>query len=114
MNVTEYLKKTYDKASIHLVRKRIVCNDGFSISVQGGTIFHYCKPRVNANVYLQVECGFPSEAESLLNRYAEDTSNLTDTVYPYVPIHLIERVILKHKGINVEKTLKQEDQNESN
>lgn len=46
-------------------RKKIICNDGFNMSVQGSQ-FHYCSPRKNQNWYNSMEVGFPSEKEELM------------------------------------------------
>jgi hypothetical protein len=79
--------------------KRIECADGFSMSVQASA-FNYCEPKKdNADVYTQVEVGFPSLAEPLLERYAEDASALTNTVYPFVPTQAVTDVCAKHGGI---------------
>ena len=66
--------------------ERIVCNDGFSMSVQAfdGA---YCHPRGllnDANEYTHFEVGFPTSDEITFLSYAEDESNPTETVYPYV------------------------------
>ena len=50
---------------------RIVCNDGFSLSVQVGYSL-YSKPKKVAKRYSEVEIGFPSEPESLIAEYADD------------------------------------------
>jgi len=79
--------------------KKVVCADGFTMSVQASEI-HYCAPRENdAEYYSEVEIGFPSMADPLIEQYAEDLENLTDTVYGYVPVEIVEQVILKHGGI---------------
>lgn len=101
MTVKEYLEKTYTEDELN-VRPIIQCNDGFTISVQGGTRFHYCSPRELCNVYNEVELGFPSERDELIIKYAENEDNPTGTVYGYVPIELVEKLIIKHKGISNE------------
>jgi hypothetical protein len=95
--VAKYLKETFEQFKLdpkrfHLIRKPIVCNDGFKISVQGSE-YHYCTPRQNVAVYTDVECGFPSEPEELLIPYAEANENLTETVYPFTPIEIVEEVM---------------------
>ena len=80
-------------------RKRIECADGFSMSVQASRM-NYCEPRVdNAKAYNEVEVGFPSSPEPLLERYAEDQSNLTETVYGWVPSQVVLDVLAKHGGV---------------
>lgn len=80
--------------------KKIHCKDGFTMSVQASHS-HYCLPRVTmyssySFYYSKMEVGFPSEVEELLLPFAEDLENPTKTVYPYVPIAIIENVIAKH------------------
>ena len=79
--------------------KRIVCNDGFSVSVQASETA-YCSPRETAaHPYWAFELGFPSEKEETLMQYAEDEDRPTDTVYGYVPVSVVEALIDKHGGI---------------
>lgn len=89
-----------DDKILSIIRPRIVCNDGFSISVQGSAN-HYCSPRENLidKAYAEVELGFPSVADDLIAYYAEDDEDLTDTVYGLVPIDTVEELIEKHGGI---------------
>ena len=81
--------------------ERIVCNDGFSMSVQAfdGA---YCHPREllsDANEYTHFEVGFPSSDEIYFLSYAEDLLNPTETVYAYVAAHFIQKTIYLHGGI---------------
>ena len=81
-------------------RKRVVCADGFSMSVQaGGT--HYCSPRavVPDDKYTTVEVGYPSAREELLMPYVEDADAPTETVYGYVPVEVVKEVVAKHGGL---------------
>lgn len=80
-------------------RPRLYCNDGYSISVQASA-FHYCSPRLNGlQDYKSVELGYPSAEDELINEYAEDDLDYTATVYGYVPIEIVEKLIEKHGGI---------------
>ena len=85
-------------------RKYVHCADGFNMSVQASKT-HYCSPRVDGHeaIYRQVEIGYPSEREALLDEYAEGYAigeqRWTDTVYPYVPSELVALVIAKHGGM---------------
>lgn len=99
MNVIEFLESSFDPSNPYQVRPRIYCKDGFSVSVQGGTEFHYCTPRKHCNQYECVELGFPSAVDSLLQDYAEDPSDPTGTVYGYVPIEVVESLVEKHRGM---------------
>ncbi len=83
--------------------KKIHCKDGFSMSVQASHS-HYCFPRItiyskHSFYYSKMEVGFPSEVEELLLPFAENKEKPTETVYPYVPVTIIEQVIQKHGGI---------------
>ena len=84
------------------VTPKVVCNDGFEMSVQAGQSL-YSEPRDVADHYEEAEVGFPSAEESLLTTYAEDGENLCDTVYGYVPCSIIDQVIEKHGGIDESK-----------
>jgi len=105
MTVAQYFKITYDSKKEYQVRNPIICNDGFKISVQGSN-GHYCEPRIDTDIYISVECGFPSKTERLITKYAESKGNYTNTVYGWVPFDLVERIIKKHKGINIDKTFR--------
>jgi len=81
------------------MNKKVVCKDGFTMSVQANDT-SYCHPRVrNAERYKEVEIGFPNECEDLLLEYAEDPGSPTETVYSYVPASVVSLVIAKHGGI---------------
>jgi hypothetical protein len=81
------------------MNKKVICKDGFTMSVQAGET-QYCHPReTGADRYTEVEIGFPNEPEDLLLEFAEDGTRPTDTVYPYVPVSLVTLVIAKHGGM---------------
>lgn len=94
-----FLKETFNERNPFHVRELAFCEDGFIISIQGGTEFHYCYPRKHCNEYELVELGYPSVEEPLIEDYAEDPSDLTGSVYGFVPVPLVEEVISKHGGI---------------
>lgn len=99
----EWLKDTY-KVTFEFqdVRPRIVCKDGFSMSVQAGRAIYNCpRENVKSGDYTAVEIGFPSAKEELICEYAED-ENYTATIYPYVPVEVVEKVIEKHGGMKSE------------
>jgi hypothetical protein len=87
---------------------RIICKDGFSISVQAGPCI-YCTPRfftytlekseMEILPYTTVELGFPSEkpTEDIM-KYAEDPESPTESVYGYVPVDLVRKLIKYHGG----------------
>ena len=99
MTVKNFLISTFNPEDSHQVREPILCADGFCVSVQGGTSFHYCTPRTHCNEYEAVELGFPSMIEPLILEYAEEPSDPTGTVYGWVPIEVVEQVIQKHGGM---------------
>lgn len=90
---------------------KIVCADGFNMSVQAGTGM-YCIPRpdsfdgsVDKNYegpYSAAEVGFPSERpEPWLSQWrdrAEESDHPTKTVYGFVPFEMIEALIALHGG----------------
>lgn len=80
---------------------QVTCVDGFKMSVQASE-YHYCTPRESyADEYSSMEIGFPSEEEELILEYMEGCldDEPTDTVYPYVPVSVINEVLAKHGGI---------------
>ena len=89
---------------------RIVCADGFSISVQAQK-GSYCTPRCDnpGKAYTHVECGFPSStplsddlkayAEAFYGCGDESECDFTDTVYGYVPVEIVELELQQHGGI---------------
>lgn len=85
-------------ADLTEVRDTIQCQDGFELSVQASRT-HYCKPRRNRGPYQKVEVGYPSHKNEALLEYAEDEDEATSTVYPYVPVEVVEEVIEKHGGV---------------
>lgn len=107
MTVKDWLAKSIEinvyldeACEVQANRPMLYCNDGYSISVQASA-HHYCSPRLNGlQDYKSVELGYPSEEDELINDYAEDDSDYTDTVYGYVPIEIVEKLIEKHGGIS--------------
>ena len=91
---------------------QIVCSDGFKMSVQVGYSL-YSEPKKVAKRYSKVEIGYPSERESLLEDYVElslfdeNFVDYTDTVYPYVPVKVVNQVLKKHGGIDMKETLRE-------
>lgn len=103
--INEYLNRTrkvvtmYDGTKYEHVRPHVICKDGFTISVQASKS-HYCTPRIDGAVkYETVELGFPNIEDSLIIDYAEENERPTDTVYGYVPVHIVNELVEKHGGI---------------
>ena len=103
MNLETFLIETFNTEHGYCFRPRLFCKDGFNMSVQASA-GHYCIPRKTVDSYESVEIGFPSEEEGIIISYAEDKNSPTQTVYACVPIQLVQDVINKHGGIDVDKT----------
>jgi len=112
MNINEFLDKTMpdpiDTGFSVLQsgpRPRVVCADGFTISVQAGDGV-YCQPRKNfLTHYTEVELGYPNEKwttedDTMFKEWQEDTES-TSTVWGYVPVHLVDKLIENHGGFVV-------------
>jgi hypothetical protein len=105
-NINEYITETLDsKISPRIGRPlpRVTCVDGFSMSIQVGTGL-YSEQQKTSKKYSKVEIGYPSEHEPLIDKWAEncfdeEVPNYTDTVYPYVPVRVVDKVLKKHGGI---------------
>ena len=81
------------------LRPRAICKDGFSVSIQASHHM-YCSPRADGNIaYESVELGFPSAEDKIINGYAEEPGNYTETVYGYVPVGVVDQLLKKHGGI---------------
>lgn len=101
MNIHEFLKETY---SIHKVggyqiqdvRPKVICNDGFSISVQGSK-YHYSTPRKDGYKFTHVELGYPSEYEVWMLEHLG--LNINDEVGGYIPIEKVQELLDRHGGI---------------
>ena len=109
MDIKEFLRKTttlkrfIDGVVLQMPRPHIVCQDGFRFSVQAGRGL-YSNPRdirIDGN-YKSVEVGYPSKDEVLLEPFREYGG--AQKIYGYVPVELVDRVLKKHGGIDVEKT----------
>jgi len=114
------LAKSKDPLMNHMLTSsrlpHIVCSDGFTMSVQVGYSL-YSEPKKVAKRYSAVEIGYPSDHEPLIEKYAEtffkedemDVTDYTDTVYPYVPVKIVNQVLKKHGGIDLTETLRRSD-----
>jgi len=89
----------------------IVCTEGFSMSVQVGYSL-YSTPKKVAKRYSAVEIEYPSEHDPKIEEYAECYTSeeldidFTNTVYGYVPVKLVDKVLKKHGGIDLTETLR--------
>ena len=87
------------------VQPRVVCNDGFSISIQASRD-HFCTPRDDIGPYEYVEAAYPSEWEDLLLPFTDNDTDRTPvicgtapTLYVNVPASVIREMINKHGGM---------------
>lgn len=101
-SIREFLKDTYRElefVGMTVRRPKVICKDGFSISVQAGRT-DYCWPRENLpdGNYESCELGYPNQVEELILEYAEDRRKPKNTVYVRVPVEIIDRMIQKHGG----------------
>lgn len=104
LNTPIRIHNSSDRGSFEIKEKTplIRCKDGFSMSVQTGETL-YCTPRSNDGPWSSVEVGYPSQrVEALMPYIGDDDAPPTETVYGYVPIDIVERVIEAHGGICVE------------
>ena len=96
----EFMKATYRvNLGMQETRPRIVCKDGFNMSVQAGVAL-YSNPRENleSGEYKAYEIGFPSQEEELLKPFSEEDKDYTQQVYAFVPAETVEQIIEKHGG----------------
>lgn len=98
MTVNEWLKRRKAGRSDAGVIERATCFDGFSLSIQASRN-HYCSPREDVGPWSAVEIGYPSKPCAALAEYAEDPDDLTETVYGWVPVEVVESVLAEHGGI---------------
>ena len=85
-----------------VAHQRIVCADGFSMSVIAGG-GAYSSPRFDPGPYTHVEVGFPSEWPepwvSLWSAHIDaGSTDPTESVYPWVPIDDVRALIASHGG----------------
>ena len=73
-------------------RPPIYCKDGFAMSVQDHE-YAYATPGQTS------EIGYPTKEEPLLEGYAEDPSDPTDTIYANVPNEIVEEIKNKRYAI---------------
>ena len=80
------------------VLKRVLCHDGTTLSIQASDT-HYCMPRDNDGPWCAVEVGFPSRKLDGLMEWAETPDAPTETVYGYVPMAVLVKVIDECGGL---------------
>lgn len=91
--INMHMKDTYKIVDqFQVPRPRIICKDGFSMSVQAGSMY-YSIPRENLRngEYTAYEIGFPSQEEELLYPFAEKPWDYDKQVYGYIPMEIVEK-----------------------
>jgi hypothetical protein len=96
-DLNEYFRK-YRPEGDYALTPRIHCADGLSLSVQAGCAA-YCAPRNATGPWYMVEVGYPSAECPELCQWIANPEKPTDTVYGYVPISVVEKLIESHGGI---------------
>lgn len=86
-------------ANVKLI-PRMVCMDGFSLSVQASEI-HGCVPQRRDGPYSHVECACPSEPVPALMPYLlpEEGVSPVQSVYRRVPVEVLQLVLGSHGGL---------------
>lgn len=90
-----------DVENIH--RYRVICNDGFSFSMQASR-YHRSIQDPITKLYESVELGYPSDLDELIAPYAEEDYTI-NTVFNYVPVEVVDELLVKHGGVNYEAIL---------
>tara|TARA_R100000656_G_C3900671_1_gene118707 strand:+ start:276 stop:590 length:315 start_codon:yes stop_codon:yes gene_type:complete len=81
-----------------MIRRKIICADGYEISLQASK-GHYCTPkRDDADVYDSLEL-LAYGYDELLCQYVDFNDNDgRDRIGSYVPVEIVLKVLLKHGG----------------
>lgn len=101
MTLDQFLSKYRIFQFVWKTQKHLVCNDGFSVSVQCGSHVYSKPKRDNSkpSYYSAFELGFPSEKDDLLLKHAKVLEHSEHSIYCYVPREVVEELIAKHGGI---------------
>jgi hypothetical protein len=99
MTINEFLQKyRKQRNGMQIVRPRVRCADGYTVSVQAGNRWN-SEPQLDTGWYSKVELGYPTAADEELRDYADEKRDLRGTVYGFVPVKLVDEVLTKHGGI---------------
>jgi len=103
-NGTKFAQLWENGVHVRIMNPYVICNDDFEFSCQA-SYSHYSEPKGLADEYSQVEIGFPSLNDRIIAKYREDYGweedcGLTNPVYPYVPVKVVDELITYHGGIN--------------
>jgi len=103
-NGTKFAQLWENGVHVRIMNPYVICNDDFEFSCQA-SYSHYSEPKGLADEYSEVEIGFPSLNDRIIAKYREDYGweedcGLTNPVYPYVPVKVVDELIAYHGGIN--------------
>lgn len=99
MTVNDFLRKFRKvEHGMNVTRPRVLCADGFTVSVQAGYGL-YSTPNCDADAYTHVELGYPSRKEEALMEYAANRKQPTETIYGSVPAELVDKTLEAHGDI---------------
>lgn len=95
-DINDFLSKSENRAG--RLAKQVACANGLSMSVQASST-HYCQPRKDEGPWEAVEIGFPTWEVLEINKYAESPDRPTDTVYGWVPVELVNKIVQENGGL---------------
>ena len=78
--------------------KKIICKDLFYMNIKASEKY-YCYPKKYEVIYTHVEVSYLSMKVDELMKYTEDHDISTKTIYKYVPVKLVEKIIEDHGGL---------------
>lgn len=100
MTINEFLQK-YRRVEygMNVVRPRVRCADGYTVSVQAGYGI-YSVPRCDADAYTAVELGYPSQVDEIILPFGENEKYPEkSSVFGCVPVEIVDRLLDAHGGI---------------
>lgn len=91
---------SYKSVTGHRVFFAVICKSGLKLSIQASQ-GHYCSPKktLPAENYSAFEIGYPSKVVKELHDYAENRYDLLNTIYGWVPVSVIKKIIKRNGGI---------------
>lgn len=106
MDINEFLRQTKefipglpDGMKVQETRPRAVLGDGHSLSIQAGRLLHSLPGSDEAKHYTHVDVGFPSFVDPALLSYTVGNQDPMLSVYYYVPVAVLQKVLDDHGGI---------------
>lgn len=79
---------------MQIVRLRVRCADGYTVSVQAGDRWN-SEPRLDTGWYGKVELGYPTDKDAELQSYAKNKRDLCGSVYDFVPVKLVDEALTR-------------------